>query len=268
MNDLSVIPNGILQRERIGDEEEEEETVANASTIGANISESNRTNVSPSSLNSKLQQQVLSNVPTEYADPEQLCQHCLPIQGDQIVGTWLPSKDSTTTVHRVGCPRAQRAINQASANQRSAPGSTMKRTSSPTQPSIPFIDSESLRELWNRRIWKRHASSTASKYSSASTNHVPIPLAWSDLDDRTTLFLTEVVVHAADRKLLLADCSEVASESSEIVKTGSLSNEEHATLIFLVKVGGLEQLQGLMDRLGQIRSVMSVERRFGSELLP
>jgi (p)ppGpp synthase/HD superfamily hydrolase len=47
----------------------------------------------------------------------------------------------------------------------------------------------------------------------------------------------------------------------------STSTKEHATLVFLVQVTGLEHMQQLMDRLANIRSVMSVERRFGSELL-
>ena len=80
------------------------------------------------------------------------------------------------------------------------------------------------------------------------------------------MFMSEIVLHAEDRKLLLADCSEVVSEMVEIIKTGSQTNEEHATLVFLVRVPSLEDLQRLMDRLGQIRSVLSVERRFGSEL--
>ena len=94
-----------------------------------------------------------------------------------------------------------------------------------------------------------------------------IKLEWSDLDDNNNLFLSEVVVVAEDRKLLLADCSQVVSEAVEIVKTGSITTNEHATLVFLVKVTGLDGLQDLMDNLGKIRSVMSVERRFGSELL-
>jgi (p)ppGpp synthase/HD superfamily hydrolase len=73
-------------------------------------------------------------------------------------------------------------------------------------------------------------------------------------------FMTEVKIVAEDRKLLLADCSGVVSEMSEIVKTGSATTQEHAVLVFLVRVGGLDHLQELMDSLSQIRSVMSVER--------
>ena len=82
-----------------------------------------------------------------------------------------------------------------------------------------------------------------------------------------TLFLVEIVIVAEDRKLLLADCSEVVSRKVEIVKTGSASSKEHATLVFLIKVKGIDRIQELMDNLSRIRSVMSVERRFGSELL-
>jgi len=71
---------------------------------------------------------------------------------------------------------------------------------------------------------------------------------------------------AADRKLLLADCSEAVSRSSEIVRTGTLTTNEHAKLEFLVQVRSVDELQLLMDELNEIDSVMSVERRFGSEL--
>ena len=80
-------------------------------------------------------------------------------------------------------------------------------------------------------------------------------------------FLAEVVVMANDRKLLLADCSIIASKYSEILKTGSSSNAEHCTLEFLTRVSDLEELQTLMNQLSGVHSVMSVERRFGSELL-
>jgi (p)ppGpp synthase/HD superfamily hydrolase len=66
---------------------------------------------------------------------------------------------------------------------------------------------------------------------------------------------------------LLTDCSAVVSEAVEIVKTGSLTTNEHATLVFLVQVTGLDCIQKLMDKIGNIRSVMSVERSFGSDLL-
>lgn len=80
-------------------------------------------------------------------------------------------------------------------------------------------------------------------------------------------FLVEIVVMANDRKLLLADCSVIASKNSEILKTGSSTTLEHCTLEFLVKLSDLDELQNLMDKLIEVKSVMSVERRFGSELL-
>jgi (p)ppGpp synthase/HD superfamily hydrolase len=94
-----------------------------------------------------------------------------------------------------------------------------------------------------------------------------VRLEWCDYDCESADFLTEVVVVAEDRKLLLSDCSAVVSETVEILKTGSATTNEHATLVFLVKVSCLEDIQILLDRLSRIRSVMSVERRFGSALL-
>ncbi|KAL9185553.1 hypothetical protein ACHAXT_003330 [Thalassiosira profunda] len=99
----------------------------------------------------------------------------------------------------------------------------------------------------------------------------PVKLRWSDAgaweEGSSETFLTEVVIMANDRKLLLADCSVVASKNSEILNTKSSSTVEHCTLEFLVRVPDLEELQVLMNKLREVHSVMSVERRFGSELL-
>ena len=205
----------------------------------------------------------------EYADPEHICEDCLPIFGDEIVGTRPPNSDSLTTVHRVGCPHAQRAINHATATQSiKSLESSIKENLIGPPPRKPTdtnyrIDSVSLRNT-QVHIWSKRAA-TAAKYV-LNTLDVPVRLHWSNLDESNAMFMSEIVLHAEDRKLLLADCSEVVSEMVEIIKTGSQTNEEHATLVFLVRVPSLEDLQRLMDRLGQIRSVLSVERRFGSEL--
>jgi hypothetical protein len=97
----------------------------------------------------------------------------------------------------------------------------------------------------------------------------PVQLMWPAFDDawedgNSETFLTEVVVVANDRKLLLADCSVIASTNSEILKTGSSSTSEHCVLEFLVRVRDLDELQILMDKLLEVDSVMSVERRVRS----
>jgi hypothetical protein len=187
----------------------------------------------------------------EYADHEHVCTTCLPIYGDDIVGTRPENNyDATTTVHRVGCPYAQRAINTALAENKT-----------PAKDNYNFgtgqrVDSVSLRG--------RNGSSEA-------PTEVPVKVEWSEFPgpgEKEFSFPCEVVVHAEDRKLLLADCSEVVSELSEIVKTGSQTTKEHATLVFLINVRCLEDLQKLMDSLGQIRSVMAVERRVSIFALP
>ena len=198
----------------------------------------------------------------EAADPDQICSECLPVRGDQVVGTrpMLVGDDghdddeesflkdsSITMVHRIGCHHAQKAINAAHAE--------LKLGRMSANNGKPMVDSVTLRR--RNDVIK----------SFGQTRDVPVKLYWSDDVDHDALFLAEVVLHCNDRKLLLADCSEVVSETVEIVKTGSLTTQEHATLIFLVQVTGLHQLQDLMDRLGKVPSVMSVERRFGSELL-
>ena len=201
----------------------------------------------------------------EYADSEHLCEECLPIVGDEIIGTRHPEKDTGTTVHRVSCHHAQRAINQAVASQKIKFLQTLITKKKPNdKKKAKIVDSVYLRNS-KMQAWGRRAQS-AEKYLSI-TQPVPVRLMWSDLDEEMGTFFSEVVVHAQDRKLLLADCSEIVSETVTIVKTGSQTTNEHATLIFLVSVNSLNELQSLMDRLARVRNVLSVERRFGSELL-
>lgn len=189
----------------------------------------------------------------EYADPEHLCDDCLPVYGDQIVGTRPINEHEITTVHRVGCPHAQLAINHSSAPK--------VHDNSP----LDRINSVAL------RIMKKSGRfSSGHGATEPTTQQVPVQLQWPEsyeMGEEPLPFLTEIAVVAQDRKLLLADCSEIVSEQAEIMRTGSSTSYEHATLVFLVKVANLEHLQGLMDSLGAVRSVMSVERRFGSELL-
>jgi len=227
--------------------------------------------ISRSNLNVSCVSSIV-DTPAEYADPEHLCEDCLPVRGDEIVGTRPPNNEAVTTVHRVGCTHAQRAINQAVARKQQASiAASMKRNGvsilNADHKRPRTVDSVSLRK--NDRIWKHQTmySSKSPKYLSTAHDE-PVPLQWSGADlGHDSLFLAEVVVVAQDRKLLLCGCSEIVSEEAEIVKTGSSSSQEHATLVFLVEVADLLQLQNMMDRLGQVRSVMSVERRFGSELL-
>jgi (p)ppGpp synthase/HD superfamily hydrolase len=219
------------------------------------------------------------NVGFEYADPEHVCEHCLPVLGDEIVGT-RPRKNykAITTVHRVSCPHAQRAVNLAVASRRINSTVTFVRKNDNngyTYRSLPRVDSVSLRlnrqlhDIANRLKKTGKGSGAMNAFNNIRSDDVPVRLQWSDLDETSYLFLTEIVVYAQDRKLLLADCSEVVSEMAEIQKTQSQTTEENAKLIFLVRVSDLEQLQQLMNRLHQIHSVLSVERvcGTGAELL-
>jgi hypothetical protein len=188
------------------------------------------------------------NLTTEYADPEHLCTTCLPVYGDEIVGTRPEgmSHDSTPKVHRLGCPHAQRAINRALAENRRPAADIFNYEFGQR------IDSETLRR------------SVCSRYQEPTVPEVPVKLEWSDFVGAVGYdhyFPCEIVVHAEDRKLLLADCSEIVSELSEIVKTGSQTTNEHAILAFLIKVRSLDDLQKVMNSLRRIRSVMAVERR-------
>lgn len=200
---------------------------------------------------------INSDESTEYADPEHLCTDCLPVYGDEIMGT-IPVDDTieaTPTVHRLCCSIAQRAINRELAeSQKSAADYSVNEPVHQQQ-----VDSVSLRQ------------GVSGRFQDPDTLVKPVKLQWSTYPgaagEKEHFFPCEIVVHCQDRKLLLADCSETVSELSEIIKTGSLTTNEHATLVFLVKIRCLDNLQKVMDSLRRIPSVMAVERRFGSELL-
>ena len=157
----------------------------------------------------------------ELADVDSICEHCLPVRGDTIVGTRPSGYDGAATVHRYECPLAQRAVNSAKPDVlEGVNGSTL----------------------------------------------MPVQLVWSDEevweeDSNLESYLAEIKIMANDRKLLLADCSVIASKNSEILKTGSSSSSEHCILEFLVRVSDLDELQLLMNKLREVPSVMSVERR-------
>ena len=163
-------------------------------------------------------------------ETDEFCTKCLPIYGDDIIGT-MNTKDGSITVHRKGCSKANQILFE----------------------SIPNRNSNAISMKW---------PDPSSTCDSSSDDDVTIP----------TQYPVEVTVIANDRKLLLADCSEIVSEYSDIMKTGSQtiskSNVEIvARLDFLVKVADLDQLQRLMDKLREVSNVMSVERRFGSTLI-
>ena len=118
--------------------------------------------------------------------------------------------------------------------------------------------------------WAQEALNNARSPNNNDSVGEPVKLTWPEdtwEENASESFLTEVIVMSVDRKLLLADCSVIASQNSEILKTGSSSSNEHCILEFLVRVKDLDELQNLMDKLREVNSVMSVERRFGSELL-
>lgn len=182
----------------------------------------------------------------ELAYSENACQCCLPVRGDAIIGIKTMSVESSTTVHRMECPYAQEVLNKA----KSKPISNYATDDSATE-----------RTARSKLSFKNAIRPDADEY--------PVQLMWPAFDDawedgNSETFLTEVVVVANDRKLLLADCSVIASTNSEILKTGSSSTSEHCVLEFLVRVRDLDELQILMDKLLEVDSVMSVERRVRS----
>jgi len=206
------------------------QTSSRAAENGNSISVVEDDTTEESSVHQLSEADVLSGDTAEYADAECACRHCLPVRGDTIIGTRGHTADAPTIVHRLECPYAQQALNDAKSGVigDEVIGDPVK---------LRWSETES---------WDAEGNNPASQQES---------------------FLAEILVMANDRKLLLADCSVVASKNSEILKTGSSSTAEHCTLEFLVSVSDLEELQTLMNKLGGVHSVMSVERRFGSELL-
>jgi len=185
----------------------------------------------------------------EIADPDHLCEDCLPILGDDVIGTRPIGKynEFVAIVHRYGCPISQKALN----NSQAALTNTGKK------------NRLSIKSRLKARLGKNNKAKHK-KLRNDGTLEV-VKLKWDEtyMQGEDILYLTEISIVAVDRKYLLADCSEVVSDMSEIVRTGSLSTKEHAIFEFLVKVESLEHLQRLMDSLMKINSVMSVERKFG-----
>ena len=182
----------------------------------------------------------------EEVDFDHLCHECLPMIGDEIIGTRPLSisndmQNLPTTTHRSACRHAMKAI---SMNQ-----NIINNTS-----GEKFGDSKSDDK---DRIWSTMRFSN--KKNSQIPDQAAVEVRWPDASDQT--FLAEIVVISNDRKLLLADCGEVVSEIADIVKTASMTIDKIATFEFLVKVKCTNHLQKLMDALSEVESVMSVERR-------
>jgi len=190
---------------------------------------------------------------TEIADPEFLCQECLPIFGDEIIGTrpMGNTNDFVTTVHRRSCPIAQKAA--------------IPQDNKPLSGQFPKEEEGSGQESIKSKA-NDHSGVDQYQKDTKTDNLEVVDIRWDEsyMQGEKSLYLTEISIIAQDRKYLLADCGEIVSDMSEIVKTGSLSTKEHAVFEFLVKVENLDHLQKMMDRLMKIRSVMSVERNFGS----
>ena len=189
----------------------------------------------------KLERNSFVNTSTEIADPDHVCASCLPVFGDEIVGTrptGISKDDIMTTVHRSSCGIVLKARNDIMTKQCEADVNTEEKL------------------LVGNTDEKQDVNSERSNLLEI------VDLVWDEsyTEGENILYMAEIRLICNDRKLLLADCSEVVSDMSEIVKTGSLSTEEHAILNFLVKVKSLMHLQRLMNTLRDIPSVMSVER--------
>lgn len=214
---------------------------------------------------------------TQFADPEHMCEDCLPVKGDDIVGTKAvgidnaPSSEAPVIVHRRACIHAQRALNRKLIVPK--PFNTTTSESLTRNGERRFNNSYNGVSSTGERIFGDSLEKERFNRATLSAKEsVPVKLKWvdgllnSNGEDDVSTYMAEIVVVANDRKMLLADCSEIVSDIAFIVKTGSVTTDEHATLEFLVKVSNLPHLQRLMDSLRVVKSVMSVERKFGSDL--
>ena len=218
-----------------------------------------------------------SHMPTnglvEIANSKKVCPACLPVFGDDIIGTRPPGMDANdfvTTVHRCDCGIVLQAKNQINAKQgeaQSSKGSNLRKNGRKLKSSFksrlkPFLTG--LNQYGYSNMDNSDQSSIEDKRSPKSQSTELVDIVWDDSPEvgEKVLYLTQISLICNDRKLLLADVSEVVSDMSEIVKTGSLSSEDKATAVlnFLVKVESLDHLQKLMYSLSEIESVMSVER--------
>jgi len=271
--------------------EQHQQGKQNVGANGENISSSSSSSSPPSSSEGK------EKIRIEIADPEYICPHCLPILGDEIIGTRFAANNNvydddiqgddfaTTTVHRCGCPVVPPHRTRINTGKTTNNVNGFKSTSS--RLNLRQYGGLSGVGFGSTGPWKNNdgggmklgstgdssnslppgARMSVSKATTGSTNTLEsVHVRWDDSYISSPLFLAEVSIIASDRKLLLADCSEIVSSMSEIVKTGSLSTEEHAILEFLVRVESLDHLQRVMDSLLGIPDVMSVERKFGSSL--
>eukprot|EP00592_Proboscia_alata_P006614 CAMPEP_0194361158 /NCGR_PEP_ID=MMETSP0174-20130528/8725_1 /TAXON_ID=216777 /ORGANISM="Proboscia alata, Strain PI-D3" /LENGTH=1241 /DNA_ID=CAMNT_0039133213 /DNA_START=112 /DNA_END=3837 /DNA_ORIENTATION=- len=219
------------------------------------------------------------------ANPEDFCEDCLPMRGDDIIGTTsklsefsprfcLDTPLGFVTVHRRGCRHAEKAL-----------GKSLKKLRPTTIMNYLQDEDEGITDTAGNGFvnWEPNTSSgikdgsstmlTDNDFQSAISSTIkrdvlPVKLRWSNEDDTSEiLYLAEVTIVAKDRKLLLAECSEIVSETAFIAKTGSVTTDDHANLNFLIKVKDVAHLEALIDTLRSVLSVMHVERKFGSSLL-
>lgn len=216
-----------------------------------------------SSSPSKMLNGFKKNDPAEDADFDHLCPECLPMIGDEIIGTRLVSSkedDSPATVHRTACPHALRAANRSRALMSKVP------LNNENMGEVIQMDNDDLDsgEDTNRKSRTRSRRRFSNRGSEEYPEEIAVNVRWPDtldIGDEEQSFLTEVMVTSNDRKHLLADCGEAVSEIADIVKTASMTNNNISTFEFLVKVRDTDHLQELMDALAAVNSVMLVERR-------
>eukprot|EP00588_Corethron_pennatum_P026827 CAMPEP_0194320898 /NCGR_PEP_ID=MMETSP0171-20130528/17161_1 /TAXON_ID=218684 /ORGANISM="Corethron pennatum, Strain L29A3" /LENGTH=1078 /DNA_ID=CAMNT_0039078599 /DNA_START=434 /DNA_END=3670 /DNA_ORIENTATION=- len=235
----------------------------------------------------------------EIANTESLCKTCLPVWGDDILGTRSGGDaEADTIVHRRCCSNAQEALESALRKETVLANAAMSvkksRTTGGLVGPLSGTSTSNLTEYVENSVGDGAPSlgiginggfvfpADEPNGADQERGHVHsrkvrrrdfhfgeqevVSLAWGARSAELT-FMAEVSVYANDRKLLLADCGEVVSTEAEILKTRSSTVDGVASFDFLVKVMDLMHLEKLIENLRQIESVTIVERKIGADIL-
>jgi len=140
----------------------------------------------------------------------------MPVNGDDIVGTRViagrndPDADYyAVTTHRRGCYHAQRAL-ELKLRTQFDPNMVLNHSRAAVLPLGAH----------NARFQKARTADEEEELS-------VVDLQWDSTD--RGVFAAEVAVFCEDRKLLLADCSDVVSELCSIMKTKSETRGPHVS---------------------------------------
>jgi len=191
------------------------------------------------------------------ADPHHICAGCLPVPGDDIVGTRPNNNedDSPVVTHRRECIHAQRSLEASS------------RRSMNISLDMPVSNTTVLPSSVLNERFERFSSQQGSAFAFAPAEAVAV--TWSEtlkVNNDIGEYKCELRVFAAApcRSHLLQDSLAAVFEHARVLQSRQdMSNSEHCRLDFRVLVKGVDHMQRIMDALQLVPGVMSVERAWG-----